>query len=286
MLTTFVIGLREGLEAALIVGIVAAFLRRRDRPDAIRQIWLGVLVATVICVGIAIALVLVSSELTRQAQEGMETVIGLVAVGMVTYMILWMRKHARGLRTDLEGAASAALATGSALALVGMAFLAVLREGIETAVFLLALSRSSGAPAFAAAGAALGILAAAALGYGTYRGGVRINLARFFRTTGLVLVLVAAGLLATAAHTAHEAGWLNIGQAPVLDLSWLVAPGSIRESLLTGVLGLRPKPTVVEVVLWLCYFVPLALYVAWPAPRRPSPPPTARVPAATEGSRP
>jgi high-affinity iron transporter len=271
VLATFVIGLREGLEAALIVGIIAAFLRQRGRLDALRYVWLGVLGAVLICVAIAIGLLVLSSELTHQAQEGLETVIGLLAVCMVTYMILWMRKHSRGLKRELEGAAEHALAQGSAIALVGMAILAVLREGIETVVFLLALFRTSGIPAIAGAGAALGVAIAIGIGYGIYKGGVRLNLSRFFRITGLVLVLVAAGLLMSAAHTAHSAGWLNVGQQQALDLSWLVEPGSIRESLLTGVLGLQPKPTVIEVVLWLAYLIPMALYVCWPAKRQPRP---------------
>lgn len=271
MLATFVIGLREGLEAALIVGIVAAFLRQRGRLDALRSVWLGVLAAVVICVGIAIGLILLQSELTQQAQEALETVIGLLAVAMVTYMILWMRKHSRGLKHDLEGAAESALAQGSAIALVGMAILAVLREGIETVVFLLALFRTAETPALAGVGAALGLVVAIGIGYGIYKGGVRLNLSRFFRITGFVLVLVAAGLLMSAAHTAHSAGWINFGQQQALDLSWLVEPGTIRESLLTGVLGLQSKPTVIEVVLWFVYFVPLALYVCWPAKRQPRP---------------
>lgn len=269
MLATFVIGLREGLEAALIVGIVAAFLRQRGRRDALAYVWLGIGIAILACVAIAVGLWLLSSELTHQAQEGLETVIGLIAVAMVTYMVVWMRRHSRDLRSSLESAASSALAKGSALALVAMAILAVLREGIETVVFLLALFRTAGTPAFAGAGALLGLIIAAGLGYGIYRGGVRLNLSRFFRLTGLVLVLVAAGLLMGAVHTAHSAGWLNVGQAQVLDLRWLVVPGSVRESLLTGVLGLQAKPTVIETVAWLGYFVPLALYVGWPAARRP-----------------
>lgn len=267
MLATFVIGLREGLEAALIVGIVAAFLRQRDRSDALRQVWAGVVLAILLCSGIAVGLVALSSELTQSAQEGLETVIGLLAVGMVTYMVIWMRRHSRDLRRDLEGAASTALATGSASALVLMAFLAVMREGIETVVFLLALFRSQRTPTLAGLGAALGIVLAAALGYAIYRGGVRLNLSRFFRATGLVLVLVAAGLLTTAMRTGHEAGWINVGQTRVLDLSWLVSPGSVRESLITGVLGLPSTPALIEALAWLGYLVPLALYVAWPARR-------------------
>src|SRR6202012_598890 len=205
MLPTFVIGLREGLEAALIVGIIAAFLGQQGRRDALRLVWLGTGVAVLICIGIAIALQVISSDLPQGQQEGLETVVGALAVIMVTYMILFMRKHARHLKGDLEGAAGAALAAGSSRALVLMAFLAVLREGFETAVFLLATFNATGNAASSVAGAVLGILLAVVLGYGIYRGGVRINMARFFRVTGCVLVIVAAGLVMTALGTANEA---------------------------------------------------------------------------------
>ena len=240
MLPTFVIGLREGLEAALIVGIVAAFLRQRGRADALRLVWIGVAVAVGICVLVGIGLQLLSTNLPQAEQEGLETVVGAAAVVMVTYMIVWMRRHSRGLRHDLEAAASSALTAGTAWALVGMAFFAVLREGFETAVFLLAAFNASGSPIAAGVGALLGIVTASVIGYGIYRGGVRLNLARFFRLTGVVLVLVAAGLVASALHTAHEAGWLNVGQAQVLDLSWIIQPGSVTSALLTGVWGSLP----------------------------------------------
>ena len=271
MLPTFVIGLREGLEAALIVGIIAAFLGQQGRRDALRQVWIGTAAAVAICIGIGIALQAISSQLPQRQQEGLETVVGAFAVCMVTYMIIFMRQHARDLRGDLEGSAASALAAGSSRALVIMAFLAVLREGFETAVFLLATFDASGDATTSWLGAVIGILLAAAIGYGIYRGGVRLNLARFFRLTGLVLVLVAAGLVMTAFHTANEAGWLTIGQAQALDLSWLVRPGTPLSSLLTGVLGIQPYPAWIETVAWLAYLVPMIILVAWPAGGRPRP---------------
>src|SRR4051794_2006635 len=264
MLPTFVIGLREGVEASLIVGIVAAFLRQEQRTDALRYVWLGVGVAVVLCLGVGVALQLVDQELPQRQQEGLETVIGLAAVGMVTFMIVWMRRHARGLRRDLESSAASALAQGSVAALVGMAFFAVLREGLETAVFLLAAFQSAANPAAAGFGALLGVLLAVAIGYGIYRGGIKLNMARFFKLTAFVLVLVAAGLLAMAAHTAHEAGWLNLLQDQALDLTWLVDPGTVTSSLLTGMLGLQPQPTVAEVLVYLLYAIPMGAYVLWP----------------------
>jgi high-affinity iron transporter len=273
VLPTFVIGLREGLEAALIVGIIAAFLGQQGRKDALRQVWIGTAVAVAICIGIGIALQVISSDLPQRQQEGLETVVGALAVGMVTYMIIFMRKHARGLKHDLEGAAASALASGSSRALVVMAFLAVLREGFETAVFLLATFHASGDATTSWLGAVIGILLAAAIGYAIYKGGVRLNLARFFRITGMVLVVVAAGLVMTAFHTANETGWLSAGQTQAFDLSWLVRPGTPLSSLLTGVLGIQPYPVWIEVIAWLAYLVPMFVIVAWPGgpTRRPRP---------------
>lgn len=264
MIPTFVITLREGVEAALIVGIIAAFLVKEGRRDAIKQMWLGVGIAIALCAGVAVLLRVIGQELPQKEQEALETVIGLIAVSAVTYMIVWMRRNARGIKATLEGEAASALAAGSTMALVGMAFLAVLREGFETSVFLLAAFQDATDTTAAGSGAVLGLLAAIAIGLGLYRGGVRINLTRFFRFTGLILVFVAAGLLATAAHTAHEAGWINSFQSQALDLTWLVQPGTVSGSLLTGMLGLQPRPTTVEAAVYVLYAVPMALYVLWP----------------------
>ena len=264
MIPTFVIALREGVEASLIVGIVAAFLVKEGRQDALRQMWLGVGVAIGLCAGVAIGLDQIGRELPQKEQEGMETVIALIAVAAVTYMIVWMRRHARGIKAQLEGSAASALATGSTAALVAMAFLAVLREGFETSVFLLAAFQDSTDTTAAGSGAVLGLLVAVAIGLALYRGWVRINLTRFFRFTGLVLVFVAAGLLASAAHTAHEAGWINGLQGQAVDLSWLVRPDQASGSLLTGMLGLQPTPTAIEALVYLGYALPMAAFVLWP----------------------
>jgi high-affinity iron transporter len=279
VLPTFVIGLREGLEAALIVGIIAAFLGQQGRKDALRQVWIGTAAAVAICIGVAIALQVISSDLPQRQQEGLETVVGALAIGMVTYMIVFMRKHARSMKKDLQGAAASALAQGSSRALVMMAFLAVLREGFETAVFLLATFHASGDATTSWLGAVLGIVLATTIGYGIYKGGVKLNMARFFRVTGLVLVVVAAGLVMTAFHTANEAGWLTVGQAPAFDLSWLVRPGTPLSSLLTGVLGIQPFPVWIEAAAWLAYLVPMLLLVAWPSGQAKRPRPVAPSPA-------
>ncbi len=268
MLPTYIIGLREGLEAALIVGIIAAFLKREGRTDAMKFMWGGVAVAVAICVAVGVGLELLGGQLPQRQQEMLETIVGVIAVAMITFMIIWMCRHSAQLKHQLHGQAANALAQGSAFALIGMAFLAVIREGFETAVFLLATFDGATDPLLAGLGALLGLLTAFALGYGIYRGGVNLNLSKFFRLTAAVLVLVAAGLLATTMHTAWEAGWITFGQTQALDLTWLVRPGSVSSALLTGMLGLQPKPTQIEVIAYLLYAVPMLAYVLWPRQSR------------------
>ena len=277
MLATFVIGLREGLEASLIIGIIAAFLKQSNRTDALRKVWLGVGAAVLLCLAVGITLQLVSASLPQREQEMLECVVAAIAVVMVSYMVLWMRKHSRDLKSDLQHATGSALARGSAGALVVMAFLAVLREGFETAVFLLAAFQSALSPVQAAIGVLLGVAVAVALGYLIYRGGVKLNLSRFFRITGVVLVLVAAGLVMSTLRAAYEAGWLTVGQQTFMDLSAIARPGSVQESLLTGMLGIRSSLPVVEVIAYLLYAIPMLLVVLWPPKRTPSRPVLGRI---------
>lgn len=268
MLPTFIIGLREGLEAALIVGILAAFLKREGREDTLKHMWAGVGIAVAICVAVGVGLQVLGSELPQRQQEMLETVVGAAAVGMITFMIVWMCRHSAELKSQLQGQAANALAEGSAMALIAMAFFAVIREGFETAVFLVAAFDGATNPLTAGLGALLGLIASFAIGYGIYRGGIKLNLARFFRLTAAVLVLVAAGLLATTMHTAWEAGWITFGQTQVLDLTWLISPGTVSSALLTGMLGLQPKPTQIEFAAYLLYAIPMLTYVLWPRQTR------------------
>src|SRR3954463_13413722 len=270
MLPTFVIGLREGVEAALIVSIIAMFLRQEGRTDALRWVWAGVAAAVAICLTVGIVLQLVDQELPQRQQEMLETVIGGLAVGIVTFMLVWMRRHAGGLGAQLRESTATALKQGSVGALVGMAFFAVFREGLETAVFLLAAFQNADDPATAGGGAVLGLITAVVIGVAIYRGGVRLNLQRFFRITGLVLALVAAGLVASTLHTAHEAGWLNVGQEQAFDLSWLVVPGTGPAALRAGMLALQPQPTTIEVIGYVAFAVPAVAYILMPVRRKPA----------------
>lgn len=269
MLATFVIGLREGLEAALIVSIIAAFLRNNGKSLA--PMWLGVTLAVMLSLAVGVGLALVERALPQSAQEGLETIIGIVAIFFVTGMIVWMNAHARDMKRQLEAEAAQALGRTGTYALASMAFLAVLKEGFETSVFLLATFSVAQSAALAAVGAVIGLLAAIGIGWGIYAGGVKINLSRFFRSTAAFLILVAAGLVVSSLRTAHEAGWLNAGQQATVNLDWLVAPGTVQSALITGVLGIPADPRLIEVLGWFAYLIPVALFLYWPQSRRPGP---------------
>ena len=218
---TFLIGLREGLEATLIVSIVGAFLKRNDKP--VRPMFIGVGLAVVISIVVGVGLEIVSASLPQRQQEMLETVIGAIAVVFVTTMIIWMNRNAFRMKGELEREAAQAINSGGTLALAVMAFLAVLKEGFETAVFLLAAAQAThGSRWFAVLGGVAGIAAAIVIGAGLYFGSLRLNLGRFFRITGVFLVFIAAGLVMSSLRTAHEAGWITIGQQRALDLSpWI-----------------------------------------------------------------
>jgi high-affinity iron transporter len=266
---TFLIGLREGLEASLIVGIVGAFLARNGR--SVRPMIAGVTLAVAISIAVGVGLDLLSTSLPQRQQEMLETVIGAIAVVFVTTMIIWMNRHAMAMKGELEREAAQALNAGGSLALTGMAFLAVLKEGFETSVFLLAAAQtSSGSRWYAVLGGAAGIAVAVAIGVGLYYGGLKLNLGRFFRVTGVFLVLIAAGLVMSALRTAHEAGWVTIGQQRVLDLSSWFSAKSVLGALVTGMFGIPNDPRLIEVLGWLLYAVPVLGIFLWPARLVPS----------------
>lgn len=261
---TLLIGLREGLEASLIVSIVGAFLKRNGQT--VRPMFVGVGLAVLLSVGVGVGLDLFAASLPQAQQEMMETVINAIAVVFVTSMIIWMNGNAAQLKGELEREARQAVNRGGAFALAAMAFLAVLKEGFETSVFLLAAAQTShGNRWFAVLGGAVGIATSVGLGVGLYYGGLRINLGRFFRVTGVFLVLIAAGLVLGALRTAHEAGWVTIGQQQVLDLAGWIPPNSVLGAVTTGVFGIPADPRLIEVLGWLLYAVPVLAIFLWPA---------------------
>ncbi|MFF8988360.1 iron uptake transporter permease EfeU [Streptomyces sp. NPDC014983] len=257
MFSNYLIGLREGLEASLVVCILIAYLVKTGRRDALRPIWTGIGIAIALALGFGCALEFGSQEMTFQAQEALGGSLSVLAVGLVTWMVFWMRRTARYLKSELGAKLDAALAMGTG-ALVATAFLAVGREGLETALFVWASvhAASDGTPR-PLIGVALGIATAVVLGWLFYRGALRINLAKFFTWTGGMLVVVAAGVLAYGFHDLQEAGWIPGINHLAFDISGTVAPDSWYGTLLKGVFNFQPDPTVVQITVWALYLLPV-----------------------------
>lgn len=260
MLIAFLTMLREGIEAALIVGIVAGFLKQSGRNDLMPKVWLGVAAAVLICFGLGFAIHAATGEIPQKQQEFVVGAIGLVAVGMLTYMLLWMQKAARSMKRELQDSLQAALNKGGVgWPLVLMAFLAVLREGLESVFFLIAVFTQSEDSALPV-GAAAGLLASAVVGVLLYQGGIRLNLARFFRWTGVFLIFVAAGLLSGAFRALHEAGVWNIGQTVIADFSHILHDDSPLGVVLGGFFGYTAHPTVSDAAWYFVYLIPVLFW--------------------------
>lgn len=275
MLGNALIGLREGLEASLVVSILVAFLVKTGRRGELPKVWLGVGLAVAVSVGVTLALTLTQQALTFEAQEALGGSLSIVAVGFVTWMIFWMRRNARTLSRDLRGRLDEAIRMGP-VAVVVMAALAVGREGLETAVFFFAAAQAAGETTEPLVGFLLGIGASIALAYLLYRGAVRIDLGRFFTVTGFFLIFVAAGILAYGVHDLQEAGILPGLTTLAFDVSAAVPPDSWYGTLLKGFFNFSPRTTVLEAVVWTAYVaVVLVLFL------RPARSPVAPAPAAT-----
>jgi high-affinity iron transporter len=274
MLANFLIGLREGLEAALVVGILVAYLVKSGRSDRLAHLWLGVGVAAAVSLGFGALLTFGPQGLTFEAQEAIGGSLSILAVGLITWMIFWMGKTARHLRSDLQHKLDDAVDAGR-WAVAIMALLAVGREGLETALFLWAGAQATGASTRPLLGAVLGLAVAGVLGWLIYRGAVRLNLRVFFSWTGLFLIVVAAGVLAYGVHDLQEAGVLPGLHALAFDVSAQVPPSSWYGTLLKGVFNFSPATTWLEATAWLVFAVPtLALFVrtAFGAARPPARP--------------
>lgn len=272
MVANFLIGLREGLEASVVVGIIVAYLVKVGRRDALPAIWTGVGTAVVGSMAAGAIFTLTSRSLTFEAQELFGGVMSIVAVAFVTYMIFWMRAQARHLSGDLRGQVDTALSgTGRGLALV--AFLAVGREGLETAVFLWSNIQGAGEGSGAAytAAAFIGLLVAAVVGWLIYRRAIQVNLAAFFKVTAVALVVIAAGVLAYGIHDLQEARFLPGLDTLAWDVERQVPPSSWYGTLLKGIFNFSPKASVLEVIAWVTYFVPtMVLFFRPPAPVAPT----------------
>ena len=257
---SFVIALREGIEAALIVSIILAYLKQLGATDRTRLVWWGTLLAAGLSALIGAALFAADTGFSGRGEELFEGVVTLAAVGVLTWMIFWMRRQGARIRTELHEKVDTALVAGG-LAMAGLAFFAVLREGIETALFLFAAARGTAvegggvAPAAQLTGAALGLGLAIVLGILLYRGGIRMNLRTFFRITGWVLIVVAAGLFAFSLHELQEAGLIPILEAQAFDVSATLPDDAGLGAILRGLIGYHAEPTWLEVVGWLGYLL-------------------------------
>ena len=252
MLATYLIGLREGLEATLVVSILVAFLVRTNRRSELPRVWLGVAIAVLVSIGVTLGLTLTQQALTFEAQEALGGSLSIIAVRFVTWMIFWMRRNARTLSKDLRGRLDDAIRIGP-VAVVVMSALAVGREGLETAVFFFAAAQAAGETTRPLIGFLLGIATSIALAYLLYRGAVKIDLGKFFTVTGFFLIFVAAGILAYGVHDLQEAAILPGLTTLAFDVSAAVPPDSWYGTLLKGVFNFSPRTTVLEAVVWIAY---------------------------------
>lgn len=268
LLGNYLIGLREGLEASLVVSILVAYLVKSGNRKALPPVWTGVSTAIVLAIGFGIALTVASGEMQFKTQESFGGFLSIIAVGLVTWMVFWMRRTARFMKAELEGKLEGALSMGTG-ALFLVAFLAVGREGLETALFLWTNITNANNSTEPIMGAMLGLLTAALLGYLLYRGGLRLNLKKFFTITGVALIVVAAGVFGYGFHDLQEAsilpGLTTLAFEPSSWFSGMGEAGRWLQTALQGVFNLTPRVTVVQAIAWVVYIVPVMFLFLRPA---------------------
>ena len=271
MLASFLVGLREGLEAATIVAILIAYLVNSDLRRFLPRVWTGVAAAVGVSLMAAVGLSLADSALSDTASEVFEGFTSLVAVALITWMTFWMAAHARALKAELHSKVDRAIATSS-LALAAVAFFAVLREGLETSVFMWASIQAAGTSTEPLIGLSLGLVVSIVAGWAIFKGIVRINIGKVFSTVGGLLIFVAAGVLAYGVHELEEAGVIPFGGSTVFSTADLIDPEGIFGSLMRGFLGYRGTATVVEVIAWVSYVTIVGLLYRRQLSKRPAKP--------------
>jgi high-affinity iron transporter len=264
LLANFLIGLREGLEASLIVSILIAYLIKTNNPKGARAVLWGTTFAvlTSILAGIAIAEFI--DVVPAGTNEIIAGIASIIAVFFVTWMIFWMAKQSRSIKAQLHQKLDNAV-KASTLSLVGVAFFAVIREGIETSVFIWSASRATGNDTNPLLGAAIGLGLAASLGFLIYRGALKVNLSKFFKYTGAFLIVVAAGIFVYGIGELQEIGWLPFLTQTSYDLSGFIVEGSWLDTLLRGTISFKSAPTVLESIAWFAYVLPVAYLYLKPA---------------------
>lgn len=265
--SSFVIALREGLEAALIVSLVLAAVSKAGASGLVRSVWYGVISAIGVSIASGLVFTLVVGNLPEEVEETVAGVASLVAVAVLTFMVFWMRGQAGRMAEEMDAKVARAAAVGSGWALGLLAFSAVLREGLETALFLFASLKSASTSA-GALGAVLGLAAAVALGYALFRGSVALDLRAFFRVTGLVLVVVAAGLLAAGIHELQQVGIIPVGVAHLWDAGGILDDGAGVGAVLHGLVGYNAAPSLVEVVAYWAYVAVVGFLFLRPSGKR------------------
>lgn len=271
-------GLREGVEAALILAIICAYLVKTGNRRYLPKVFLGAGIAVGLSAILGIALFATVGSLQEPYEQLFEGLTMVLAAVVVTWMLFWMRRQAASVKGELQSAVDRALDNGSVTALAALAFIAVIREGIETSLFLTAQASAAskdGGAAWILLGALMGLAIAALLGVGFYQGSRRLNLGSFFRWTGVALVFIAAGLLSHAVHEFIEIGLINVGTATLFDISAILPHdpdgGSLLGQMLNAMFGYTSTPEVATFVVWLTYVVVvLALYLR-PVKRPPAP---------------
>ena len=258
MLASFLLSLREGIEAALLIGIVLGALRKLNRSNMAPAVWYGALTAVVVSLVTGVLLTAFGLSLEGAAEQIFEGVTMLLAATVLTWMIFWMNRQARSIKGELESGVRQATSTGGARALFGLAFLAVVREGIELALFLTAATFASD-PRSTILGSLLGLCAAILLGWGLFASTLRLDLRRFFQVTGLLLILFAAGLVAHGVHEFNEVGWIPPVVEHVWDVNHLLDENSTAGLMLKALFGYNGNPSLTEVLSFLAYFVLITL---------------------------
>jgi len=261
MLSNYLIGLREGIEAALVVSILLTYLVRTNRHSLIRFVWYGVGSALVASILIAVGLETISSELSETLEPIFAGFVSFIAVGFVTWMIFWMKRSAKTISSDLRNQLDNAAVSGGAIAVAAMAFVAVLREGAETAIFFWAAAHATGNSVASVVGLVLGLGTAVIVGWIFYRSTSTINLSKFFKVTSILLVFVAAGVLSYGIHEFQEVGWLPGEDNVLLDLSGVLVEGTFFATLVAGLFNLKPTTTTLQVIGYVSYSVTVLYFL-------------------------
>lgn len=261
--------LREGLEASLIISIILAFLGRMGRKDQFRSIWLGTGLALLASLAAGDIIFLTVGGLEGRAEEIFEGLAVFLAVGVLSYMVLWMRRQARHIKAHLETQVKEVLMAGSALALASLAFVVVVREGIEMVLFLFSASRSA-EPGAILWGGLLGLALVAGIGYAGYWGSRRLNLPLFFNITGVLLILFAAGLLAHGIHEFQEAGVFPVVREEVWNTNGVLNEKTGVGAFLQALFGYNGNPELLEVLFHFSYLTATPAFFFRPEKPRPA----------------